>query len=69
MIPDVGSALESCQAIDPQLHARQVDAGRRALLRGDMEGLRDIVFELIGNRMTLGTGGEAATVLATILRA
>jgi molecular chaperone DnaK len=62
-------AEESYLAIDPELHARQVGAGRKALLRGDIEGLRDILFELIGNRMTLGTGGEAATVLATIVRA
>jgi molecular chaperone DnaK len=62
-------AEESFLAIDPELHARQVEAGRKALLRGDIEGLRDILFELIGNRMTPGAGGEAATVLATIMRA
>jgi hypothetical protein len=62
-------AQESYLAIDPELHARQVEAGRQALLRGDIEGLRDILLELIGNRMTLGAGGEAATVLATIMRA
>jgi molecular chaperone DnaK len=62
-------AGESHLAIDPELHARLVEAGRKALLRGDIEGLRDILFELIGNRMTLGAGGEAATVLATIMRA
>ena len=69
MIPEVESALESYLAIDPELHARQVEAGRKALLRGDIEDLRDILFELIGNRMTLGTAGETATVLATIVRA
>ncbi len=62
-------AEESYLAIDPELHGRLVEAGRNALLRGDIEGLRDILFELIGNRMSFGAGGEAATVLATIMRA
>jgi hypothetical protein len=62
-------AGESHLAIDPELHARLVEAGRKALLRGDIEGLRDILFELIGNRANLGAGGKAATVLATIMRA
>ena len=62
-------AEESYLAVDPELHARQVEAGRKALLRGHIEGLRETLLELVGNRMTLGAGGEAATVLATIMRA
>jgi hypothetical protein len=62
-------AAENYLAVDPELHARQVEAGRKALLRGDIEGLRDILIELIGNRMNLSTSGQAAAVLATIMRA
>jgi hypothetical protein len=62
-------AAENYLAVDPALHARQVEAGRKALLRGDIEGLRDILIELIGNRMNLSTSGQAAAVLATIMRA
>ena len=62
-------AAENYLAVDPELHARQVEAGRKALLRGDIEGLRDILIELIGNRMNLSTSGQAAAVLATNMRA
>jgi len=62
-------AEEGFLAIDLEHHRRQVDAGRKALLRAHLEGLRDLLFELIGNRMRLGAGGEAATVLASIMRA
>ncbi len=60
---------ETYLAVDPELHARQVEAGRKALLRGDIDGLREIVFEMIRNRVSLPASGKAATVLATIMRA
>ena len=63
------AAEESYLAIDPELHARQVDAGHKALLRGDIDDLRDLVFEMIKNRNGLPACGEAATTLATIMRA
>ncbi len=49
-------------------HERLVEIGRQALLRGDVDGLRDIVFEMYGNRMSLHAGGREAAALATIMR-
>jgi molecular chaperone DnaK len=70
-IADVFNTLaeDSYRAIDPALHDRLVDTGRKALLHGDVDGVRDIVFEMISNRISPPTGGSAAAALATIMRA
>jgi molecular chaperone DnaK len=62
-------AEDSYRAIDPALHDRLVDTGRKALLRGDVDGVRDIVFEMISNRINPPLGDSAAAALATIMRA
>jgi molecular chaperone DnaK len=63
------TADESYLALDPELHQRQVEAGRQALARADVDGLRQVVFEMMRNRISLGGSGKTAAVLATILRA
>jgi molecular chaperone DnaK len=70
-IADVFNTLaeDSHRVIDPALHERLVGAGRKALLHGDVDGVRDIVFEMIGNRISPPVGGSAAATLATIMRA
>lgn len=70
-IADVFNSLaeDSYRAIDPALHEHLVGAGRKALLHGDVDGVRDIVFEMIGNRISPPVGGSAAATLATIMRA
>jgi molecular chaperone DnaK len=62
-------AEDSYRAIDPALHDRLVDTGRKALLRGDVDGVRDIVFEMISNRISPPAGDSAAAAVATIMRA
>jgi molecular chaperone DnaK len=56
-------------AIDSAAHERLVEIGRKALTRGDVDGLRDIVFEMFSNRISLPAGGREAAALATIMRA
>jgi hypothetical protein len=55
-------------AIDPAAHEPLVGTGRQALLRGDVDGLRDVVFDMLGNRISLPAGGREAAALATIMR-
>lgn len=70
-IADVFNTLaeDSYRVIDPVLHERLVDTGRKALLRGDVDGVRDIVFEMISNRISPPPVGSGAAALATIMRA
>jgi hypothetical protein len=55
-------------AIDTAAHEPLVGTGRQALLRGDVDGLRDVVFDMLGNRISLPAGGREAAALATIMR-
>jgi len=70
-IADVFNTLagDSYRAIDPKLHERLVETGQKALLHGDVDGVRDIVFEMISNRISPPAGSSAVAALATIMRA
>jgi hypothetical protein len=61
-------AADGHLAIDSAAHERLVEIGRQALLRGDVAGLRDVVFEMYDNRISLPAGGSEAAALATIMR-
>jgi hypothetical protein len=63
------AAEESYLAINAELHERQVEAGRQALARADVDSLREVIFEMMRNRISMGGSGKTATVLATIMRA
>jgi molecular chaperone DnaK len=64
------SAVEDAHlAIDADLYETQIKAGQKTLASGDFDGLRQVVFEMMRNRISLGASGKTATVLATIMRA
>jgi molecular chaperone DnaK len=55
-------------AADPTKYQRQIKSGRDALETGDIDGLREIVFDMLRNQVSIG-GSQTTAALATIMRA
>jgi hypothetical protein len=62
-------AAEGHLALDRERLGQLVAAGSKALARGDIDGLRDLVGEMIDNRLRGAAGSGATPGLATIMRA
>jgi hypothetical protein len=62
-------AAEGHLALDRERLGQLVAAGSKALARGDIDGLRDLVGEMIDNRLRAAAGSGATAGLATIMRA
>ena len=63
------SVEESYRAADKELYAQQIQAGIQAMEDGDIDQLRQIIFEMVQNQIIVGGSSETAVALASITRA
>lgn len=63
------SVEESYRAADKELYAQQIQAGIQATEDGDIDQLRQIIFEMVRNQIIVGGSSKTAAALASIMRA
>jgi molecular chaperone DnaK len=59
---------ERFSALDKGLHDRLSSEGEAAISNGDVEGLRDVVAQMFGNRMPTEHSSKGVSMLAGLLR-